>query len=100
MIPRAKAKDRELRVKRAARRAGGANATHGWAARQAGGEGQTKPSKHNVKKSKQRHAQNVAKRKAMKAAQGSTSRYARKKKYLVKNGGWGFQYPEKPWRSQ
>ena len=30
---------------------------------------------------------------------GHKSRYAKKKAYLTKHGGWGFDYPEpKPWK--
>jgi hypothetical protein len=40
-----------------------------------------------------------AARKNKAANPGGESKYARKRKYLVKNGGFGFQYPEpKPWR--
>ena len=28
------------------------------------------------------------------------SNYARKKKFLDKNGGFGFDYPDKPWKGK
>lgn len=30
---------------------------------------------------------------------GGESKYAKKKKWLARNGGFGFNYPDKPWRS-
>ena len=33
------------------------------------------------------------------ARPGAKSNYAKKRQFLVKNGGWGFEYPEpKPWK--
>jgi hypothetical protein len=31
-------------------------------------------------------------------AGGGKSRYARKARFLAAQGGWGWQYPDKPWR--
>ena len=29
---------------------------------------------------------------------GYKSCYAKKHKFLAQNGGWGFEYPDKPWK--
>lgn len=58
-----------------------------------------------------KEARTMAKRRTVRRAQkaqakahrmknpGTTSRYARKRLHLLKNGGWGFNYPDpKPWK--
>ena len=29
---------------------------------------------------------------------GYKSNYAKKRLFLISNGGWGFDYPDKPWK--
>lgn len=29
---------------------------------------------------------------------GGQSKYGRKEAFLLANGGWGFEYPNKPWK--
>lgn len=38
------------------------------------------------------------KTKQRKGIKKGNSKYARKYEYLVKHGGWGFDYKEKPWK--
>lgn len=39
-----------------------------------------------------------AQKKAQQGKPGQQSRYARKKAFLMKNGGFGFNWPNKPWK--
>lgn len=54
-------------------------------------------------KNRTKRAEQRAKLKALKASSqarpGGASNYARKRKYLAKYGGFGFEYVTKPWRA-
>ena len=41
----------------------------------------------------------VARKRAAMDRPGGRSNYARKRTFLRTNGGWGKDYPNKPWRS-
>lgn len=100
MIPRAKKRDREIRVVREQRRAGGPKQGFGWAARQARGEGRAKSkAKRTEKKSRTKRERALARRKSQLHA-GGMSHYARKVNFLKRYGGWGWQWQEKPWRQR
>lgn len=56
------------------------------------------PSKRKTQSRAARAAKKARKQSSMDKPSGE-SRYGRKRRYLVVNGGWGFEYPEpKPWR--
>lgn len=44
-------------------------------------------------------AQRRAEREAGMLRAGGSSNYAKKKRWLHRHGGWGFEYPVKPWRA-
>ena len=52
---------------------------------------------HSLKRRTMLSQKKIEKENKMKTP-GHKSDYAKKKDYLRKNGGFGFQYPDKPWK--
>ncbi len=55
------------------------------------------PSKRQIDKRKKMAMRKERKERGMQRP-GAKSMYARKRAYLTRYGGWGFDYPTKPWK--
>lgn len=55
-------------------------------------------SKRRTQQQARRAARNEHRSRAQANPSGNSA-YGRKRTYLNKNGGWGFEYADKPWRS-